>query len=565
MGTSENFDRAGIVFDFGGWLGAVGDCRYVVCAARRAANLLELVRKERPGVLPGYVTETGLLLRAEEIAGAYAQTGRFPGIAVVDDVMVYGRSMNLFLSQLWGTVRQCLDRLGVDVGGAEPAFNGSVSLWVYAVSDGPLLLRPEFQWNMRCRRALPADGCRSLARSIAGLVAEGDVASTSYVISAKLPDGPDRYRPDPASWVPVEGPQYRGDRQECEFYAFRRAAGPGPYPCVRSCRKQGHVYYTPYFFLPELAWASAVRVLKALFAFSAGEDPETADECVRLLNRAKECPSRLSAYAQFTVLLLSQVALGAFFGRLPPELAGTVEYDTGKIGRNFGVPGEMGPVLERFCRIGWDEARLTALLGRLGLPDGADGVRSLPEARADAAGPLERLVYEQAVDHERDAAARARYDPAGVPAGLHVDGKGEQELWLLLSRAGEEAGAGSPLPALARLARMADFGDVVLTMRSKRRDGAPVFYPSVRTTAASLAIMPGRLSGYYRQFRLLARLYWRDRDFPERVERYFRDVVFAGDPDGRNAAVIGDARYFARLVAGNRPVVDAMLDWEPGG
>jgi len=322
---------------------------------------------------------------------------------------------------------------------------------------------------MPCRRALPASGCRSLARSIAGLVAEGDVASTSYVISAKLPDGPDRYRPDPASWVPVEGPRYRGNRQECEFYAFRRAAGPGPYPCVRSCRKQGYIYYTPHFFLPELAWASTVRVLKALFAFSAGEDPEATDECIRLLNRAKECPSRLPAYAQFTVLLLSQVALGAFFGRLPPELAGTVEYDTGKIGRNFGIPGEMGPVLERLCRIGWDEARLTALLGRLGFPDGADGVRPLPEARADAAGPLERLVYEQAVDHERNADARARYDPAGIPAGLHVDGKGEQELWLLLSRA--EAGAGSLLPALARLARRADFGDVVLTMRSKRRNG----------------------------------------------------------------------------------------------
>ena len=63
-------------------------------------------------------------------------------------------------------------------------------------------------------------------------------------------------------------------------------------------------------------------------------------------------------------------------------------------------------------------------------------------------------------------------------------------------------------------------------------------------------------------FRLLARLYWRDDDFPDRVERYFRDDVFAGDSDGRHTRLIGEAKYFAQIVIEHRNVLGSILDWK---
>ena len=117
------------------------------------------------------------------------------------------------------------------------------------------------------------------------------------------------------------------------------------------------------------------------------------------------------------------------------------------------------------------------------------------------------------------------------------------------------------LPVLSCLTQMMDLGDISVKARSKRCNGQTVFYSSVRTTEMSLAIMPRKLSRYYRQFFLLAQLYWRDQDFPDRVEYFFKEMIFGGDPEGKNATMIRNARYFARLISENQMIVDSMLNW----
>ena len=562
----------GVIFDFYSWIRTLHphSYQYIVFTTRRASNLLEAVRKEYPDALPDYITENGLLLQAEAAAKTYSETGSFCKIAIVDDILVYGRNMNLLLSQYWSAIRQCLIRLEVGLEEAETAFNRSVNLWIYAVNDAPILLRHEFQWAMRGQRMLAENEWRTLSDSIARLIAGGDVANTSYVVSAKLPYGQGRYRPDPAVWISEKSLRYRKNRQNYEFYLFPRAAKSGVYPSVRSYMKRGGIYYTPYFFMPELTWSQAICVLKAIFDFSAKADLKATNECIHLLNRTKECSSRLMVYAQFTFLLLSQITLSVFFDGLAPQLAAAVEYDTEKISRNFGFAQKMEPVLRRFCEIRWDEGQLMALLECLDLPSGPvyDWRPPASENREDVVNAMELLTYKQAVDHERDAAGRKQYDPNDLPADPpHVNRTGEQELGRFLSRVEEKTGADgedaeSMLPVLSCLTQMMDLGDISLKARSKRLDGVPVFYSSVRTTEMSLAIMPRKLGGYYRQFSVLARLYWRDEDFPERVERYFRDAVFSGDPEGRNEVMISNARYFAQMISENRVIVNSMLNWD---
>lgn len=115
---------------------------------------------------------------------------------------------------------------------------------------------------------------------------------------------------------------------------------------------------------------------------------------------------------------------------------------------------------------------------------------------------------------------------------------------------------------LSCLTQMMDLGDISLKARFKYRSGTPVLCSSVRTTEMSLAIMPRKLSICYQQFYLLARLYWRDQDFPDRVKHYFRDMIFAGDADNRNAVMVSNARYLAQQIAENRIIMNSMPSWE---
>lgn len=566
----------GVVSEFYFWIETLllYQYQYVVFITRRASNLMEAVRKAHPEITLRYMTENGLLLQAEEIAKTYSETGHFPKIAIVDDILVYGRNMNLLLTQFWNTILQCLYRLDIDAEerNAEEAFIESISLWIYAVNEAPILLRHEFQWTMHTQRMISEGEWRSLSDSIARLIAAEDVANTSYVVSAKLPYEKERYRPNSEWWISDGNLRYRNNRQHYEFYLFPQASKFGAYPSVRIYKKRGFTYYTPYFFLPELPWAQMISILKALFNFSARQNLKATNTCIHLLNRVKECSSRLMVYAQFAVCLLSQVTLSVFFGDLDPQLEAAVEYDTEKIGRNFGFSQDMDLLLRSFCEIKWSEEQLMELLECLELSNEADREGSPPAAeranQAEVVNTVERLAYKQAVDHERDAAGRKKQDSNDdpVPSAPHVNQTGEQELGRFLSRVKENTGvradAESMLTVLSCLTQMMDLGDISLKARSKRMDGIPVFYSSVRTTEMSLAIMPRKLGGYYRQFYLLAQLYWRDQDFPDRVERYFRNTIFSGDPEDKNAVIISNARYFAQLIIENRMIVSSMLNWE---
>lgn len=560
-----------IISDFYSWIQKLPSYyyRYVVVTTRRAFNLLQSTQNEYPDVLPNYITESALLLQAEEVARTYKETGVFPKIAVIDDVLVYGRNMNLLLSQFWSTVRQCLNQLDdhIDMEDAEAAFSQSIHLWIYAVNKEPILLRHEFQLTMHSQKILSERQWRSLSDIIARRIATGDVANTSYVISAVLPCSSERYQPNSALWVADRTLCYRNNHHQYAFYLFSPAAKPGIYPSVRSYRKKNHLYFTPYFFMPELSWHQLVRILKASFDISARQDLETTNACIHLLNRIPSCPSRMTLYAQFATLLLSQITLSVFFSQLGQDLELT--YDTDKIVHNFDLFHDSESILHRFCKIKWQESHLTTLLNCLETPDDPDELFEVSPgdvSQAEIVNNIELLIYRQAVDHERDAAGRLHHELIGAHSDPLINRTGEQDLSRFLARVKERTrvrtDVKSMLPVLSCLTQMMDLGDISLKARFRHRNGIPVFYASVRTTEMSLAIMPRKLANYYRPFHLLARLYWRDEDFPDRAERYFRDVIFSGDPDYKHTVMIQNARYFAQLITENRILIGSMLNWE---
>lgn len=571
-------DNVHIVSDLYDWLRLLERQRYkyVVASTRRASTLVEIVRDKYPDFLPDYITENALLLQTEDIAESYVSANQFPAIAIFDDILVYGRNLNLFLSQFWKTLQESLHRLGVDASSekVEQDFNQSIALWIYAVNDAPTLLQSDFQWSMHTMRVLPEVQWRSLSDNITWLISDCTKANTSYVVSQRIKWRPGGYRPESKSWIASEPMQYREDLYDYSFYVFY-PAGAGIYPSVRSyviwdkAKKLKYQYFTPYCFVPEFDADQMLRVLRLLFSYSFLQDPQTTNQCIDLANRIANCPSRLMVYSQFVVFLLSQITLSVFSQTITPQIDGEIscDIDIDKISRNFGHKEKVAPILKRFCQIRWNQAQLVKLLECFGP---LKQVGSVPEpsgkGSTDIANAVERLVYEQALHHERDAADRLKFGFAStLKSDALVNRAGEQELGQFFTqlekRANIDGDVVSMLPVLSCLTQMMDWGDVSLKARSTRRNGVPYFYTSVRTTEMSLAIMPRKLYPYYHQFFLLAQFYWQEKGFPDRVERYFKEVIFDGDSDGSHSHIINNARYFAEKISQNHDIVNSMLDW----
>lgn len=567
-----------IVSDLYDWLQLLERQRYdyVVASTRRASNLVEIVRDKYPDVLPDYITENGLLLQTEDIAQSYVNTNQFPTVAIFDDVLVYGRNLNLFLTQFWKTLQESLRQLGVDASTekVERDFNQSVALWIYAVNDAPTLLQSEFQWSMHTMRVLPEVRWRDLSDGISWLISDCPTANTSYVVSRYIKWRPGGYRPKSKSWIADKSMQYREDRYDYSFYMFY-PAGAGIYPSVRSyvkwdqAKNLKYQYFTPYCFVPEFDADQMLRVLRLLFSYSFLQDPQTTNQCIDLLNRIADCPSRLMVYSQFVFFLLSQITLSVFFQTITPKIDENASrgIDVDKISRNFGHKEQVAPILERFCQIRWDQAQLVKLLECFGPLEQAPSVPEPSEKDSmELSNAVEQLVFAQALHHEGNAADRLRAGFTGtLKSDALVNRTGEQELGQFFAqlerRANTDGDVVSMFPVLSCLTQMMDWGDVSLKARSTRRGGVPHFYTSVRTTEMSLAIMPRKLYPYYHQFFLLAQFYWQEKSFPDRVERYFKDVIFDGDSDGSHSRMIRDVRYFAEQISQNHDIVNSMLNW----
>lgn len=268
-------------------------------------------------------------------------------------------------------------------------------------------MHPEFQWGLHSHLSLPDGELRSLAESTHGVIVQESVASEAYIISARFPENHPGYQPDPSFWNISNSVRYKKDGQNSEFFLFSPVAAPGVYPCVQSTRYHGVMYYTPYFFMPELDWTQMLRVLNIVFKMSGEQDQKTTNKCIHLLNRIKKYKSRMEIYAQFAILLLSQIVLSVFFEGLDPQFE-TI-YDIRLPSRNFGFPEDMEPILGKFCQIRWSRQQLEEILGCFGELNGEERIASLPANGQEIVCETQKIVYKQAADHESEAAARQHY------------------------------------------------------------------------------------------------------------------------------------------------------------
>lgn len=89
--------------------------------------------------------------------------------------------------------------------------------------------------------------------------------------------------------------------------------------------------------------------------------------------------------------------------------------------------------------------------------------------------------------------------------------------------------------------------------------------PPAPYAGSSLAIMPRRIYPHYREFYHLAQFCWRDDDFPETVDKYFREFFGGCNPyeltPEEQDYVRKNAVKMAEFIGKYRDIVDTMINW----
>lgn len=175
------------------WL---NDAPYKVFMARRAFNLnyafmdITAAHYKAEYKTEGIISNTALLLCAEEIAEYYRRTGDFPQIILADDLLIHGRGIMKLINNLESLVAGFLrgmQNCTVSEGTIHSKLLGVISIYVYAQNlDGILL---DKQASLKSVLQLPIAKLRALSQKISRALQRCGVANTSYVLSAELPWG----------------------------------------------------------------------------------------------------------------------------------------------------------------------------------------------------------------------------------------------------------------------------------------------------------------------------------------------------------------------------------------
>ena len=157
---------------------------------QKCSNLVEASLPESNGdrvIFSRLLTENGLLMKCDDIVDHYLRTGHFPSIALLDDTLVHGRSMNEFLQRLLDLLAECLRKRGyaVDIEHLQYELCKSLSLFIQVVNDAPFLLKQEYQRSMHFQCVGRELEWREFSDNTSRLIHRAEVANTSYVISAR--------------------------------------------------------------------------------------------------------------------------------------------------------------------------------------------------------------------------------------------------------------------------------------------------------------------------------------------------------------------------------------------
>lgn len=138
-----------------------------------------------------FVTDANLITMAEEIAEYYHDSGRFPRIIILDEIILHGRAVNSLLLKVESGILHRLEQLepefdSLDRSLAVAKLSHSIDLQIYAQNNEPLLLLDRYSRRLHTSRLCNPIEIRKLSNGFATLVANGSVNNVACSWNFKL-------------------------------------------------------------------------------------------------------------------------------------------------------------------------------------------------------------------------------------------------------------------------------------------------------------------------------------------------------------------------------------------
>ena len=130
------------------WFCKYANRKYDYCAVVTdcSLNLLEYIKEKFPDHavdLDRFISQSGLLLKAEEIADYYIENGVFPKMSLLDSLPVHGRSVDAFITLFFEQILSHLEKKGMNRKDVWNEFVSDFVISFYASEEGVILLPRE--------------------------------------------------------------------------------------------------------------------------------------------------------------------------------------------------------------------------------------------------------------------------------------------------------------------------------------------------------------------------------------------------------------------------------------
>lgn len=562
--------------DFKIWLEGEFKKQYpiIVTVSRRCSNLVALYLEEVKrvtGFSGSVVTENALLALADSLAEYYVKNKQFMSILIMDDILVHGRSLNLFLNKFEKIVLNGIKKRlsDVDMKQVQDSLYKSIVLSIYTINNAPFLLKQEYQWRLQYRHVEGESGIRKVSYEISDLLTKREIANTSYIISARVhcDYAPNEYNLE--GWSTSEQVTRYG--MSNQLYYLKGFESMGVIPSVRIYKRGSYQYYTPYCFLPRITADQLVTILRRVIAGieNHGQN-ELARKFIRYFNRIVDNRQSITVYYQLFELLLSHVALSIFlsFCTVQPE------YDCKKIAANFDTDNKtvkFSEMLAEFVKIKWTKEDLFDWLACANFEKLVSMSESdlSPDSKEAIMHTAELKLYEISLNHEKFAVEltesflEKRLSPIS-----ERESTGECELYSFLDEVKKEKGTDqrvidqTTISLISFLTLLMDLGLISLKARAiENQEKQLTFYSALRSTEMTMSILPRLLEQYFMSFVRFTEFYWWEDDIEQRVEHYFKENICSKYSNEVGEKITRYAKEYAHMVHKYPTIVGSMLNW----
>ncbi len=255
---------------------------YVVFLARRSyvlalicESLDEKRMEDRSRAV--FLTDASAILWCNEFAEKYRMFGRFPKILLCDDVLIHGRNINRYITNLESRLCALLETYGCNPKDIRNALIETLEIHVCVRNKQPLLLLGDYGLNLHYVSAKEVYLWREFSDAVSTLILRSNISNACYIFSEYISDRQfEKIALDDYVYTVFQGTE---QYTRCQFVRQREIVRAiMTVRIVKNVDREGY-RVIPFVFLPNLREEETVDLLEMI---------QTKKPCNELWNQLTE-------------------------------------------------------------------------------------------------------------------------------------------------------------------------------------------------------------------------------------------------------------------------------------